>query len=197
MARPSNKKERRLQIVQGLMSTMATSGYNGATIPQIARAVGLTPGLVHYHFANKQEILIELIHYLTGLVSARCKTTEADLPAARLADYINAHLALGEGTNADAVACWITIGAEAVNQPELRAAFQRATAQQVESLEKICEAALTEAGRPTAKKREMALGIIAAIEGSYRLIIGAPDMIPHGFAAPTVRLMAEGFITAQ
>ncbi|MFA6210392.1 MAG: TetR family transcriptional regulator [Candidatus Obscuribacterales bacterium] len=196
MPRPSNTDERRQQIVEGLMSVMATSGYGGATIPLIAQAAGLSTGLVHYHFDTKQSILIELIKYLATMVNTRAQI-RAVKPAAKLEAYIDAHLAYGKGESTEAVACLIAIGAEAVTQPEIRSAYQDATRQQLTLLEKICEEVLHTEGRSVKGKREIALGIIAAIEGSYRLLVSAPDLIPRGFAAPTVRAMAFGLIAAQ
>lgn len=178
------------------MSVMATSGYGGATIPLIAQAAGLSTGLVHYHFDTKQSILIELIKYLATMVNTRAQI-RAVKPAAKLEAYIDAHLAYGKGESTEAVACLIAIGAEAVTQPEIRSAYQDATRQQLTLLEKICEEVLHTEGRSVKGKREIALGIIAAIEGSYRLLVSAPDLIPRGFAAPTVRAMAFGLIAAQ
>jgi len=180
------------------MSVMSTSGYGGATIPLIAKAAGLTTGLVHYHFDSKQSILIELVKHLVGLVDARIPhPSKGAKPASQLAAYIDAHLALGDGASPTAVACWITIGAEAVNQPEVKEAYQHATRHQLGILENLCEHVLRAEGRGIKRKREIALGIIAAIEGSYRLLISAPDLIPRGFAAPTVKEMAFGIIAAQ
>ncbi|HEY3497153.1 MAG TPA: helix-turn-helix domain-containing protein, partial [Polyangiaceae bacterium] len=65
MTRASNSAERRGQIVEGLLAVMAREGYEGASIQAIGRAAGLAPGLVHYHFDTKQEILVELIETLT------------------------------------------------------------------------------------------------------------------------------------
>ncbi|CAN5307993.1 hypothetical protein BH11CYA1_BH11CYA1_45840 [soil metagenome] len=201
MPRPSNTEERRQQIVEGLMTVMATSGYGGATIPLIAQAAGLSTGLVHYHFDTKQQILIELIKLLGEMVDRRAQTRvakpSAAKPSAKLIAYIDAHLAYGKGESTEAVACLIAIGAEAVNQPEIRQAYQDATRRQLVILELICEELLQSEGRSTKAKREIALGIIAAIEGSYRLLVSAPDLIPRGFAAPTVRAMAFGLIAAQ
>ena len=56
MARPSNTEERRQQIVEGLLRVMAERGYERASIAEIAKAAGLSPGLVHYHFTEKQEL---------------------------------------------------------------------------------------------------------------------------------------------
>lgn len=197
MSRPANTEPKRKQIVEGLMTVMATSGYDGATIPLIAKAAGLTSGLVHYYFDSKQSILVELVRHLVRLVDARFQSAVTSDPKSELAAYIDAHLALGTGANPKAVACWICIGAAAVHQPEIRLIYQEATENQVTILEKICEKVLRAEGRKTRQKREIALGITAAIEGSYRLLVSAPDMIPKGFASPTVKAMAFGLISSQ
>jgi len=179
------------------MSVMSTSGYGGATIPLIAKAAGLSTGLVHYHFDTKQSILLELVRHLIEIVDERFQSSKESEPAARLTAYINAHLAYRSGANPMAVSCWNIIGAEAVNQPEIKAAYQAAMYDQVAVLEKVCEDILRAEGRSIRKKRAIALGITAAIEGSYRLLIAVPNMIPRGFAATTVRDMAFGLISAQ
>jgi len=66
MARPSNTDERRLQIMGALVKVMAKRGYDGASVADIARAARLTPGLVHYHFKNKQEILLAALRDLVA-----------------------------------------------------------------------------------------------------------------------------------
>ncbi len=197
MSRPANAEPKRKQIVEALMSVMATSGYDGATIPMIAKSAGLTSGLVHYYFDSKQSILIELVLHLVRLVDARFQSAVKSDPKSELAAYIDAHLALGTGANPTAVACWICIGAAAVNQPEIRTIYQEATENQIDILEGISERVLRFEGRKVRQKREIALGITAAIEGSYRLLISAPNMIPKGFAAPTVKAMALGLIASQ
>ncbi len=48
---------RRAEISQALLRVMAEHGYVKATISKIAEEADVTPGLIHYHFANKQAIL--------------------------------------------------------------------------------------------------------------------------------------------
>ena len=43
---------------------MADRGYERASVTAIAKAAGLTPGLVHYHFHNKKEILLALVTFV-------------------------------------------------------------------------------------------------------------------------------------
>ena len=64
MARQSNTDERRAQIATALVDVMARRGYDGASVADIARAAGLTAGLVHYHFETKHAILIEALDRL-------------------------------------------------------------------------------------------------------------------------------------
>lgn len=195
MPRPSNTRERKIQIVEALMNVMSIEGYAGATIPLIAKQAGLTAGLVHYHFDSKQSILLALVQHLLEKAEIQ---PPADLDAlSKLTHFIDAHLALGPKSNREAVTCWINIGAEATHQKEVQTAYRQATEYQLSVLESIVDEALRLKKRSTKNKREIALGILAAIEGCYRLLISAPDMIPQGFAAPTVRTMALGLILAE
>jgi len=123
MARPSNTGHRRQEIVNGLMQAMADKGYEKASIQSIAKAAGLSPGLIHYHFKTKQEILIALIHQISEQAAQRF-TLLADAAGnaqQQLDAYIDAALALGDGSNPEAVTAWVVIGAEAVRIEEVRA----------------------------------------------------------------------------
>ena len=73
MPRKPNTELRRQQIVDGLLRTIAAQGYTGATIQAIASASGLAPGLVHYHFRDKREILVTLVE--AGLVTMAMSST--------------------------------------------------------------------------------------------------------------------------
>ena len=71
MARPSNTAERRTQIAHGLIKVMSKRGYDGASIADVAAAAKLTPGLVHYHFKDKREILLAALAELSAAHEAR------------------------------------------------------------------------------------------------------------------------------
>ena len=123
-----NTEQRRAEIVNALLSTIAEHGYAKATIQLIAQKAGLTPGLLHYHFKTKAEILVELVKTLAGLSSQRYAAfaESAETAEERLIAYIDARLSRGEGANPTAVAAWVMIGAEAVRLPEVREIYQQA-----------------------------------------------------------------------
>lgn len=202
MPRTSNTEERRAQIVRALSVVMAEQGYDGATIQAVAAAAGLTPGLVHYHFKSKLEILLALVDLIEEIVLKRYSALKEKSPERKnatknLKAYIDAFLALGEESDETAVKCWIIIGAEALRQSDVEAAYRAVVTKQISILENIVKRCLEDERRSLKSRRALALGIHAAIEGSFRLIVSAPSMIEVGFAAPTVLAMAKGAISNQ
>jgi TetR/AcrR family transcriptional repressor of bet genes len=199
MGRPSNTRERRAQIVDGLLTVMAEHGYAAASVAAVAEAAGLAPGLVHYHFDTKQEILLALVDTLDARARARrtAFTVKARTPRARLFASIDALLAPGDGADARAVACWVAIGAEAVHQPEVRRQYERLVREAVGELDVLLRDVLKSEGRSTAKAGIAAAGLMAAVEGCFRLAAAAPDVIVAGSAAGLVRAMAIGLVEAQ
>ena len=199
MARPSNTEERRRQIVDGLLTVMAERGYAAASVASVAEAAGLAAGLVHYHFENKQEILLALVDTLGARARARrdALVKHARTARTRLFAAIDALLAPGDGADARAVACWVAIGAEAVRQPEVRKQYERLVRTGVHELEALLRDVLRSEGRSTAKAAVAAAGLMAAVEGCFRLAAAAPNVIAAGSAAGLVRAMAVGLIEAQ
>ena len=178
MARPSNTEHRRQEIVLGLMSAMAEKGYEKASIQSIAKAAGLSPGLIHYHFKTKLEILIALMTEISDKAEERYEllAAKADSAEDKLIAYIDAALALGEGSDQQAVAAWVIIGAEAVRLEDVRSLYQEVIARHSKTLvELLTQAAL--ANKKLSKKvaKELATFIIASIEGAYQIATTIPN----------------------
>lgn len=188
MPRPSNRRERRAQILAAFARVVAAHGYAGATIPQVAEQAGLAPGLIHYHFESKQELLLELLRHLQGVVDARLQERAARTDAWRELDaFIDAHLSR-EGEDRLAVACWQVLGAEALRDPELGRAYRRVVRGQLRRLEGILRRV------PGADVKPAAAAILAAIQGCFSLAATNPRAIPKGTAAASVRRMARGLL---
>jgi AcrR family transcriptional regulator len=89
------EEARRAQLVQTAIDVLATEGYDGASLAAIARAAGVSKGVISYHFDGKDDLLREVV----GQVSAQAETAmtpqllAAPTASARLAAYIRSNLA--------------------------------------------------------------------------------------------------------
>ncbi len=197
MGRPSNKEERRQQISQGLMQTMAQHGYEKASIQLIAKAAGLTSGLIHYHFKTKQEILVALINNLDNQAQSRFESyiETVSTPQDKLNAYIDAALALGAGSDESAVSAWVTISAEAIRQVEVRVLYQAIVAKNQAQLIGLLSEYLKETKNnlKKAEVKELASLILATIEGCYQLATTAKDLMPRNFAAKTLKALVASY----
>jgi len=191
MPRPSNKEERRKQIIQGLLEVMSEKGYENASIQAIGKACGLTPGLIHYHFKSKQEILVALIKSLSSLAQERYEglLEGAKNPREKLEAFIDAALSLGEGADEKAVSAWVVIGAEAIRQPEVQILYQEIIERnKLELMERLsscgseANAVLTDT-----KIENISMMSLSSIVGAYQLATTAKDISPRNYASDTLK----------
>ena len=198
MGRPSNTHQRRAQIVDGLLSAMASHGYAGATIPVIAQQAGLSPGLVHYHFDSKRDILLALIDRLSETLRERFALHRSPSSTHRDVVYgwIDAHLST-ESVDPAAVASWVGIGAEAVRDEHVRAVYQQALGRVRKELEAGLRGWLQEEGRVTDNAALGAAALLSTIEGAYQIGVAAPDLLPPGYAAPMARQLARTWVAQE
>ena len=192
MPRPPNTEHRREQIVLGMLHVLAEHGYEGASTQRIAYAAKLTPGLIHYHFGSKQEILLALLELLAGFARERIEKHRAGAhdDRARLHAFLNAMLQVGDGANPEAVAAWVALTAEAVREPKVARAVRAVLASWQDELQHLCEP-LAPSRRAAAKT---AAALVAFVQGCFVQAAVAPDSIPSGSAAPAARAMADALL---
>lgn len=58
----SNSADNRSLIVSAAYQLLAEEGYDAATMKQIANAAGVAPGLIHYYFSSKDQLLQEVLY---------------------------------------------------------------------------------------------------------------------------------------
>ncbi|RYF54629.1 MAG: TetR family transcriptional regulator, partial [Comamonadaceae bacterium] len=60
MAKKLPADERRAQILSAAMTIAAERGVDALTMRPLAAAAGVSPGIVHYHFHDKDTLLTHL-----------------------------------------------------------------------------------------------------------------------------------------
>ncbi len=79
MARPSQAHRRREEIIWALYDCLSERGQEKVTIKEIAVKAGLTPGMIHYYFESKDDIVAGLA---VAIIEKYDSLIEAQLAAA-------------------------------------------------------------------------------------------------------------------
>ncbi len=185
MARPPNTDERRAQIATALLKVMAHHGYDGASIADIARAARIAPGAVHYHYRDKQEILLAALELLVREHSQRLMialdAVGAD-PAAQLATFIDVHLGLGAHADPDALACWVLLAGEALRQRAVGTRFEAALVAIAHTLAEIIARGIATRAFRCDDPHAVAAALVATIQGYFVVAATARSLVPRGTA---------------
>jgi AcrR family transcriptional regulator len=118
--RPSVEPERRGQLVAAAARVIARSGYDAATVRDVAREAGVSTGVIAYYFEGKDDLFAHVLRAASRAFRERLASARdgAETPRARL-------LALAEAAtpaDADAVrahALWIDFWARAARDSAL------------------------------------------------------------------------------
>lgn len=71
MARYKKSEEKRAQLLSAAFRALSAEGYDAVTLQTIADHAGVSKGVVHYYFDNKEAVLSALLEWLTGRISAK------------------------------------------------------------------------------------------------------------------------------
>lgn len=113
------RDERRLQLIEATITTIARHGYARTTMSEVARVANLSHGLVNFHFSTKENLLIETLLYMAeeyrqnwtvALVNAD-PSAEEQISAMLLADF-NPRI-----FTPDRLSAWCAFWGEAQSRP--------------------------------------------------------------------------------
>ena len=175
MGRPSNRAQRRREILTAFARVLADHGYAGATIAAVAAEAGVAPGLVHHHFDSKAELLQALLQDLVARFRQRVRHYEPQQD--RLLAYVDGALKLDDHADLVAARCWVGVFGEAVRSPTLFAHMRRLIDTEI--------AAIQQRAAGTFSDHDAGC-ILAFVIGSLVLGAFAPRKTA-GFAAPGLR----------
>lgn len=92
-AQPAHRPSRRDDIIDSAMLLFARVSFDDVTVGDIADASEMTPAAVYYHFAGKEQILVEGTRAFTNelLIEAQ-RSVEANLPVGELITTLLDHI---------------------------------------------------------------------------------------------------------
>lgn len=165
---------RRAQIAAAAIETIAEAGYTGASFARIAERVGISRGLISYHFAGKDDLIKQVIHEAAEEAKAyiRPRVLAESTGPAMLRAYIESNLEFMRDHRNNVIAM-----IEIARSPEGRRIFYGDTdvVNAVGALEHTLSGFQT-AGqlRPDFDPHVMAIAIRAAIEAASPRLAADP-----------------------
>lgn len=75
----SDEPGRRGQIIRAAAAVLARQGYGDTSLKDVAREAGVAPGLLHYYFESKQELLLEVVVRLEHEMISDWQAAVADI----------------------------------------------------------------------------------------------------------------------
>lgn len=117
--RKLSRGERRQQLIEATIETLATRGYARTTLSDVARVAGLSHGLVIFHFESKEKLLEATLDHLAEEYRQNWQAALAPAgpdPAARIAALLRADFA-PEICTPHRLAAWCSFWGEAQCRP--------------------------------------------------------------------------------
>jgi TetR/AcrR family transcriptional repressor of bet genes len=117
--RKASKELRRQQLIEATIGAIARKGYAALTLADVAKAAGLSGGIVNFHFESKEKLLVETLRHLAeeyrqnwqGALNAAGPSPAARLAALAIADFNDVVCTPVK------LAAWSAFWAEAQNRP--------------------------------------------------------------------------------
>ncbi|WP_329790284.1 TetR/AcrR family transcriptional regulator [Lentzea sp. DG1S-22] len=167
---------RRSQIVAATIATIAEIGYAKASFVQIAQRAGISPGLITYHFAKREELMKQVVLTVHDSMdrALTARTENAD-------GYVSALRALVEGFVhycAEHPAELVAIGQIAAAARDAEAARTWSEEQNARTLTELED--MFREGQQAGKLRQfsprvMAVTVVAAMEAAPAELWARPD----------------------
>ena len=66
MSKPDVAAERKDQIVRATVECITKHGYHNFSMQDVARAAGVSKGIIHYYFLNKDDLMMSVLDRVAG-----------------------------------------------------------------------------------------------------------------------------------
>jgi AcrR family transcriptional regulator len=190
-APPRVAADARERILDAACDVIAEHGMEDVRIARIATLAGVSPPLVHYHFATREALLSEALEHSFELLGD-FRTTSADdegwTAGRKLGWMIDQSLPF-PGMGDREWRLWLELWGQAARRPELRPVAARLYARYDAWIAEVVEAGIAAGEFAPSDARAVVQRLVAAIDGvGLRVLVDDPAM-ELGHAR---RLIVEG-----
>jgi TetR/AcrR family transcriptional repressor of bet genes len=190
---------RREQLIDATMRTIAKRGYARTTMAHVAKAAGLSQGIVNFYFKSKEALLYETLVQLADEYAALAKETEQRAgpdPAAALDAMIETDLG-PVACNETKVAVWLAFWAEARGRPRYRKLCAKLADYYFDQIWTLCERLALRGGYEGVDLDSVARGLNSMIDGLWVDLVIDPHSFDREQAKRACRAYLAGYFPAE
>src|SRR5215831_13216949 len=79
----THRADNRERLVAAGYTVLSEQGYEATTVKEVARVADVSPGLFHYYFASKEELLVAVLHEAGARYGRLMRDLRTSVPADR------------------------------------------------------------------------------------------------------------------
>ncbi|MBE9553793.1 MAG: transcriptional regulator BetI [Proteobacteria bacterium] len=198
-SRANVKNLRREQLIAATMKTIARHGYARTTMAHVAKAAGLSQGIVNFYFKTKEALLYETFVHLAEeyeTLIGEALATAGDDPVDGLIAMIETDLGPQVCTSIK-IAVWLAYWSESRSRPKYRDLYRNLAVDYSRQVHKLCERLVTRGGYEGLDLEEISVGFVALIDGFWVNLGVAPDTVDRDKAKAACRAYFAGFFPTE
>ncbi len=175
--RTAPKADRRLQLIQATLRSIAKRGIAGSTMADVASEAGLSQGIINLHFQSKDKLFVETLRFLADdYRQAWDKALEAagPVPAEQLRALVELDFTPSVADRRK-LAVWFAFWGEVRSRPTYRRLCAKRDHDDQTVLRDLCQQIIAEGQYRSANAGHVATTISAISEGLWLDMLVSPN----------------------
>jgi TetR/AcrR family transcriptional repressor of bet genes len=187
-SRKASRNVRRQQLIDATISVLARKGYAALTVADVAKAAGLSVGIINFHFESKDGLLADCLQYLTDEFYGNWKAN-IEKPGATTAERLRLTL-LGDFNDAvftpEKLRAWIAFWGESQGRPVYEEISAARDQERARAIEAACASLIAE-GNYALDPAATALALEAMLDGLWLDVVSTSSRSSHLESAEKAR----------
>jgi AcrR family transcriptional regulator len=201
--RKASVDERRIEILEATCDVVIERGFAGTRVKDVADRLGVSTGLIHYHFESKDQLFAEAFRHAASADVEKLRAAVA--AAASPMEKLDQALVYSTPTEAEpTMMLWIDSWGESLRSPGLRAISQELDDQVTDVVEDVIRDGVVNGDWECADPEASAWRLTALLDGLGVQVIVHDDLMSRetmidwvrGMACSELGLPADAFRTA-
>lgn len=198
-SRANVKPLRREQLIEATMKTIARHGYARTTMAHVAKAAGLSQGIVNFYFKTKEALLYETFDHLANeyeQLVGQSLDRAGDDPVAGLVAMIDTDLG-PEVCTPTKIAVWLAFWAETRSRPKYRELYRKLADDYSRQVHELCAKLASRGGYAGLDLEAISVGFVALIDGYWVRLGVEQDLMDRDKAKAACRAYFAGFFPSE